>query len=129
MTSWIRLGECYDMDTRLLEPDVLYVFLPPEPQLRPEAALLRERVRQMRDVHLVLDLSRVEIITSPSIGSLLLLQRQLAQRDRRLVLCGARLATKCILRVAGLDSLLTFAEDKSEALLTLRNSPSTTQES
>jgi anti-anti-sigma factor len=117
------------MDTRLLEPDVLYVFLPPEPQLRPEAALLRERVRQMRDVHLVLDLSRVEIITSPSIGSLLLLQRQLAQRDRRLVLCGARLATKCILRVAGLDSLLTFAEDKSEALLTLRNSPSTTQES
>jgi len=111
------------MDTRLLEPDVLYVPLPPEPQLRAEAALLRESLPQMKDTHLVLDLSRVEIITSPSIGFLLLMQKQLAQRQRQLILCGARLATKCIFRVAGLDALLTFAEDKFEALTVLHKPP------
>jgi anti-anti-sigma regulatory factor len=104
------------METRLLEPDVLYVFLPPEPMLRPELTLFREHLPQVGDKHLILDLSRVEIITSPSIGNLLLLQRQQAQRERRLILCGARLATRCIFRVAGLDAHLDFAEDKSEAL-------------
>jgi anti-anti-sigma regulatory factor len=129
MKPCFRLGECYDMDTRLLEPDVLYVLLPPEPQLRPEAALLRERLPQMRDMHLVLDLSRAEIVTSPSIGSFLLLQKQLTYRGRRLILCGARLATKCIFRVAGLDTLLTFAEDKFEAMSVLRGSPTNACES
>ena len=108
------------MDARLLEPDVLYVFLPPEPQLRPELALLRDRVPLMGNRHLVLDLARVEIITSPSIGSLLLLQRQLGLRERRVVLCSARLTTKCIFRVAGLDTLLDFAEDRMEAMTIVR---------
>ena len=111
-----------NMDTRLLEPDVLYVFLPPEPMLRPELTLLRTHSKT-GDQHLILDLSRVEIITSPSIGSLLLLQRQQAQRGRRLVLCGARLATKCIFRVAGLDTMLDLAEDRSEALRAVHRSP------
>jgi anti-anti-sigma factor len=111
------------MDTQLLESNVLYVLLPPEPQLRPEAALLRQLLPQMGQTHMVLDLSQVEIITSPSIGSLLLLQKQLAQRQRRLILCGARLATMCIFQVAGLDTLVTFAKDRSEALAMLRNLP------
>lgn len=104
------------MDTQLLEPDILYVSLPPEPQLRPQLTQLQERLPQIADKHLVLDFSRVEIITSPSIGSLLLLQTQLAQRGRRLVLYGTRLATRCIFRVAGLDTLLDLAGEKVEAL-------------
>ena len=110
------------MDIRLLEPGVLYALLPPEPQLRPELTLLRQGVPGNEEAHLVLDLSRVEIITSPSIGGLLLLQRQLSQRGRRLVLCSARLATKCIFRVAGLDTLFDLAADKSEALAAVRRS-------
>ena len=108
------------METQLLEPDVLYVVLPPEPSLGPEVTLLREHLPHVGDWHLILDLSRVEIITSPSIGSLLLLQKQLAQRGRRLVLCGAHLATRCIFRVAGLDAHLDFAENKAEALTVVR---------
>jgi anti-anti-sigma factor len=100
----------------------LYVFLPPEPTLRPDLTLLRQRLPQGPDRHLILDLSRVEIITSPSIGNLLLLQRQLAQGGHRLILCSARLATRCIFRVAGLDTLLEFAEDKADALAAVRQS-------
>ena len=113
------------MDTRLLEPNVLHVFLPSEPQLQPELALLREQVAHMAQTHLVLDLSRVEIITSASIGSLLLMQKQLARQGRRLVLCCAHLATACIFQVAGLDKLLEFAKNESEALAVVRTpSPS-----
>jgi anti-anti-sigma factor len=108
------------METRLLEPDILYVFLPPEPSLRPELTLLREHLPEVGDRHLILDLSRVEIITSPSIGNLLLIQKQQGQQGRRLILCGARLATRCIFRVAGLDTHLEFAEDRSEALTAVR---------
>ena len=108
------------METRLPEPDVLYVVLPPEPMLRPELTLLRQRLPQEPDRHLILDLSRVEIITSPSIGSVLLLQRQLTQQGHWLILCGARLTTRCILQVARLDALLEFAEDEAEALIAVR---------
>ena len=104
------------MNTRLLEPDVLYALLPPEPLLRSELTQLREQLPQVGDKHLVLDLSHVEILTSPSIGHLLLLQKQLAQRGCRLMLYGTRLATRCIFRVAGLDTLFEFAEEKSEAI-------------
>jgi len=113
----------YYVDTRLLEPDVSYILLPPEPQLSPELMLLRERLSQAGDSHVILDLCRVEIITSPSIGHLLLLQKQLAQQGRRLVLCNVHLATKCVFRVAGLDALLNLAEDKFEAQRTVRQSP------
>lgn len=108
------------MNSRLLEPDVLFVLLPPEPQLRPELVQLRQAASQGKDQHLILDLSCIEIITSPSIGSLLLLQRQLTQRDCRLVLCNPRLATKCIFRVAGLDVFFQLASDENHALTLLR---------
>lgn len=104
------------MDIRLLEPGVLYASLPPEPQLRPELVLLRQRIPENGKTHVILDLARVEIISSPSIGGLLLLQKQLSEHGRKLVLCSARLATKCIFRVAGLDSLLELAANKSDAL-------------
>ena len=104
------------MNTRLLKPDILFALLPPEPQLRPELALLCQQVAQADGTHLILDLSRVEIITSPSIGGLLTLRSRLSELGRKLILCNTRLATKCIFRVAGLESVFDFTRDKSDAL-------------
>jgi anti-anti-sigma factor len=103
------------MSTRPLEPDILFALLPAEPQLQPELAVLRQLVAQAPGQHLIVDFSRVEIITSPSIGNLLLLRKTLSQQGRRLILCNVRMAAKCILRVAGLDSLFEFAADKADA--------------
>ena len=99
------------------------VLLPSEPQLRAELALLRNRMAGTDDVNLVLDLSRVEIISSPSLGILLGLHQVLSRRGRRLILCKTRLATKCILRIAGLEAVFDFAEEKTEALHILGQSP------
>jgi anti-anti-sigma regulatory factor len=108
------------MNTHLLESDVLFVALPAEPRLGPELALLRERVTREPDLHLILDASRLEIITSPNLGQLLFLRRLLTERHRRLILCNVRLATRCMFRVAGLDTFFEYAQDKAEALNAVR---------
>jgi anti-anti-sigma regulatory factor len=104
------------VNTHLLESDVLFVALQAEPQLGSELALLRDRVAREPDLHLILDVSRVEIITSPNLGRLLLLRRLLTERRRRLILFNMRLATRCIFRVAGLDTFFEYAQDQAEAL-------------
>lgn len=108
------------MDVQLLEPGVLLVPLPAEPQLTPELALVRQKFAAGHD--LILDFSRVEMITSPSIGGLLLLQRAVLQQGGRLIVCSVRLVTRCILRTAGLDMCFESAEDRSKALMRLHRS-------
>jgi anti-anti-sigma factor len=107
------------MNVSTPEPDVLFVSLSPEPQLAQELAQLREHLAQEAGTHLVLDLGCVEIITSPCLSSLLALQQVVAQHGRRLILCNAHLATKCIFRVAGLDSVVEFQNNKLDALKAL----------
>ena len=104
-------------------------LLPGEPQLRSELALLRNRIADANDVSLILDLSRVEIISSPSLGIVLALHRLLSQRGRDLILCRTRLATKCIFRIAGLEGVFDFADDKFAALTALGQSPGSSGES
>ncbi|MGE5293967.1 MAG: hypothetical protein ACM3VT_04000 [Solirubrobacterales bacterium] len=107
------------MNIRKLEPDVLYVSLPDEPQLRPELALVRHHLAEIQDKDLVVDFSRVEIITSASIGDLMLLHRLVTVGGGRVALCGMRLVTKCILRTVGVDVCFDFAEDSVKALKAL----------
>ena len=117
------------MDIGPLGERVWLVLLPAEPQLRSELALLRNKIADADDVSLILDLSRVEIISSPSLGIALNLQRLLAQRGRNLILCKTSLATKCIFRMAGLESIFEFADDKFAALTALGQSPESSGES
>ncbi len=107
------------MDIRQLEPNVLLVPLPGEPQLRAELAGMREKRDRIEGKHLVVDFPRVEIITSPSIGYLLLLKETASQWGGRLVLCNLRLVTKCIFRTVGLDMCFEFAADRDAALRAL----------
>jgi anti-anti-sigma regulatory factor len=104
------------MNVRLLESDILFAFLPAEPLAQPELRLLWKHLYEHEPLHLIVDLSRVEIITSPSIGTLLLLRQLQSERRVRLLLCKPRLATRCILRVVGLESVFDYAEDKPGAL-------------
>ena len=116
------------MDIRQLEPNVLLIPLPAEPQLRPELAAVRENLSRMEGNHLVVDFTRVEIITSPSIGCLLLLKETVSQWGGRLILCNLRLVTKCILRTVGLDLCFEFAADRSKALTLLNKVAETSAE-
>jgi anti-anti-sigma factor len=109
------------MDVRTLEQEVLFASVPGEPALMSELALLGRNLTH--DKHLVLDFSGVEIITSPSIGRLLVLQQAISRGGGRMVLCGVRLITRCILRTAGLEGCFDLAEDRVGALQRLHVSP------
>lgn len=116
------------MDIRLIEPDVLFAFLPAEPGTRAELALLRSHLKERDSLHLIIDLSRVEIISSPSIGGLLFLRKMQAEREVKLLLCQMHLATRCVLRVVGLDTVFECVTDKAEALRVIHQGAGTEKE-
>jgi len=64
----------------------------------------------------IIDFSRVEIITSSSISNLLILRGLLYEHGHRLILCNVRIPTKCIFTVAGLGDVFEFSADRAEAL-------------
>jgi len=108
-----------------LTEDVIYVVLPPEPRIRDKLKELNEKVSKNCDFNIVIDFSYIEVLTSTSISNLITLQNWLDKSRYKLVLCKVAVVTKCIFDVAGLDKVFKFAEDKFDALSTLKQSDST----
>ncbi len=71
----------------------------------------------------IIDFSKVELITSSGISNLLILYNLLADNGKKMILCNLAVPTKCIFTVAGLNEVFTFAEDRTEALSTLNAAP------
>jgi anti-anti-sigma regulatory factor len=104
----------------MVEPGVVYADVSPEPRLRGDLESLRRQVRGKDAIDAIVSFSRVDVVQSPSIGSLILLRKALHERGQRLILCNVGMATHCILYVAGLHQLFEVAEDKVAALALLR---------
>jgi len=102
--------------------DVILVELPfKEPQIADELKAVNEFVGSKPDLDVIIDFSRVEIITSSSIGNLIILRNLLHERGRRLILCNMASVTKCIFVVAGLKDIFEFVDDKSAALAVVQH--------
>ncbi len=108
------------MSLCMVGPGVVYADVSPEPRLRVDLESLRRQVRRKDSVDAIVSLSRVDIIQSPSIGSLVLLRKALHERGQRLILCDVGMTTHCILYVAGLHRLFDVADDKVGAMALLR---------
>ena len=100
---------------------ILTVDLLPEPDMATELENVAKVVREEADCDVVVDFSSVDIITSSSISKLLKLNKLLDGYGRQLVLCGLITATKQILKLAGLDQVFDFADDKSAALTAVKH--------
>ena len=100
---------------------ILTVDLLPEPDMCTELENVAEVVRDGGDCDVVVDFSSVDIITSLSISKLLKLNRLLDGFGHRLVLCGLINATKQIFKLAGLDQVFDFTDDKSAALTAVKH--------
>ena len=109
------------MGIQNLSEDVIFVTLPKEPQTGKELRTINEMVSSDRRCDVIIDFSMVEIITSPNISNLLILRKSLQDAGRRLTLCNVTLPTKCIFKVAGLDVLFEFADDKFAALAAMKS--------
>jgi anti-anti-sigma factor len=100
---------------------ILTVDLLPEPDMATELDNVAKIVREEADCNVVVDFSSVDIITSSSISKLLKLKQLLDGYGHQLILCGLINATKQILKLAGLDQVFDFADDKSAALTAVKH--------
>jgi len=108
------------MSIEYLPDNVLFAILSKEPQLRQDLETINETVSSNGDYDVVIDFTRVEVLTSSSICNLVILRNLLCDRGRQLVLCNVALPTRGLLNVVGLDGFFNLAEDKFTALARLR---------
>ncbi len=100
--------------------DIVLVDLPPEPQMGDELKTVTEIVRDRGNCDVVVDFSRVDIVTSSSLSKLLKLRKLLADCGHKLVLCSVAALTKGIFTVTGLDGIFELVDDKFVALASLQ---------
>ena len=109
------------MPIQNLSEKVILVELPKEPQLGAELRYLNDVVGEKKaNCDVIIDFSNVEIIVSTSISNLIILRNLLAEHGHRIFLCKVAVLTKCIFRVAGLETFFEFVEDSSEAFVALQ---------
>jgi anti-anti-sigma factor len=100
-----------------LPDNILLVDASPEPSLNEDLANIMDVVRERGDCcDVVIDFSRVDIVTSSSLSKLLKLRKLLMDCNHSLVLCSVARATKGIFSVTALDSVFTMAADRTAAV-------------
>ncbi|MBC8217094.1 MAG: STAS domain-containing protein [Planctomycetes bacterium] len=109
------------MGVRNLSEDVLLVTLPQQPQQSDELEAVNTMLSEAIDRDIVIDFSKVEMLTSESICGLLILAKLLAGAGHQLVLCSAPPAINDIFVRTGLLSVFEFANTESDALTHLKN--------
>jgi len=100
--------------------DVVLVDLPLEPEMGEELKTITQVVRDRGDCEVVIDFSKVDIITSSSLSKLLRLKKLVGDCGHRLVFCNVAPATKGIFTVTGLDGIFEIVDDKFIALASLQ---------
>jgi anti-anti-sigma regulatory factor len=105
-----------------LSQQVLLVTLPREPHLgnELEIAIRMSMPNAMRDV--IVDFSLVGIMPSGTLSELMILERQLGDADRQLVLCSVPHHIRELFSRVGLGGLFRFAEDQFAALQSFEHS-------
>ena len=100
--------------------DIILVDLPAEPDLGDELKTVTEMVRDRGDCEVVVDFSKVDIVTSSSLSKLLKLRKLTGDCGHRLVFCNVAPATKGVFTVTGLDGIFEIVDDKFIALASLQ---------
>ena len=87
-----------------------------ELKIAAELKAVNEAVGDNSNCDVIIDFSRVEVLTSSSLSNLLILHNLLTERGDRLILCNVSVITKFVFTVAGIDEVFDFANDKSDAV-------------
>ncbi|MBN1796835.1 MAG: STAS domain-containing protein [Sedimentisphaerales bacterium] len=86
---------------------------------------VREIVTKEPQYSVIVDLSKVTILSSRNLSELMMLRNTLDQNGQRLILCNVPFQIKCEFRVAGLHKVFEFSQDKYSAMnaLQIKNLP------
>ncbi len=106
-----------------LSEHVLLITLSADPQSGNEAETMLRSAGARTDCDVIVDLSLMEILSSATLCSLLILERLMNASDRQLVLCSVPPNIMGVFTRVGLHKLFRFASDDFAALRALDHSP------
>ncbi len=104
-----------------LSEDVFLVTLPPQPQQSDELEAVNTMLSDEITRDIVMDFSKVEMLTSESICGLLILSKLLGGAGHQLVLCSVPPPINDIFVRTGLLSVFELVDTESDALTHLKN--------
>lgn len=102
-----------------VDDSLIYVTLPRTPNVNRELEPVNDMIITGHLCNVILDFTLVDVITSSSISTLLILQNLLKENGRQLILCNVSFLTKCEFTTVGLSHFFRFVENKSAALKAL----------
>lgn len=95
--------------------DILLITLPEQPQYGDEIEIVNRMLSDSVDLDVMVDFSKVEILTSESICGLMILSKLLQGAERKLVLYNLPSAIRQIFERTGLVSVFDLAGDELDA--------------
>jgi len=101
--------------------NVLLVTLPVEPQQGDELDKVKNMLCEEANRDIIVDFSKVMILTSESLSELMVLDRILGESRRFMVLCNVPSKIQHIFMRTGLAAIFEFAKDELAALQYIRS--------
>ena len=105
-----------EMDTHNFSEDVLFISLPEYPQHGDEIDTINKMLSNSVNRDVVIDFSKVKMLTSENICGLMILDKLLRGSHHQLVLCYVSSLIRQIFERTGLVAVFNFAEDEHEAI-------------
>lgn len=102
-----------------LSDNCYFVGLGDYSTLGKELQQINEDLAGNPDRNVIIDFSRVNMLTSSNISNLMILNDMLQKKGYRLILCNVSFQIKCEFTVCGLRDVFKFAGDKFEAMESL----------
>lgn len=112
------------MGMQYLSERALLVTLPKEPQLGNELEIAIRMSSPNATHDVIVDFSLVTIVPSGTLSELMILERQLSDCDRQLILCSLSRNIREVFARVGLAGFFRFAQDQFVALHSLKPSRS-----
>jgi anti-anti-sigma regulatory factor len=95
---------------------VIFVELPPEPDIRTELDNLIEILDGDADSDIIIDFDKVDIVTSLTLSGFLKVREIVAKAGRRVIFINVSSITRDIFTVTCFDGIFEFVDDKDQAL-------------
>jgi anti-anti-sigma regulatory factor len=95
---------------------VIFVELPPEPDIRTELDNLIEILDADADNDIIIDFDKVDIVTSLTLSGFLKVREIAAKAGRRIIFVNISSITRDIFTVTCFDGIFEFVDDKEQAL-------------
>jgi len=101
--------------------NVLLITLPVEPQQGDELEKVNTLLSEEANRDVIVDFSKVKILTSETLSDLMILDRILGDSRRFMVLCNVPSKIQHVFVRTGLAAIFEFAKDELAALQYIRN--------